>query len=518
MSSFKRYVSFFLLMNLVLLSPTYASQIPSFDTKFLFEGMDYKKLYKSNVMAEPRFKEVLSKEGLLRDVSKAADSSANKNNDDDDNDAGVSENLELPVLGAEHSRSDTVISVAQGQSLTSQDLDDALSKEFREKKRRAMIRSLGRPLLMLLSDLSILSSGTATLSNFNNNGLGFGLGIAVWVIIEKFLFNTNIAVQTAWYLWLTPIGDPLQDLEDKYAQKKRFFSAQMQERVERLFQDARKDDTTGSKKEQLDRILKIPVKSKRPKFDRDGIANLLKGYKDSKGESITESVMLAAVNHMARFTERAGHNPSPNMILYFQSKPGLGKTRMIRELLKLMGLPLIELQLNDERFKSTATEPGTFLQGITSVDYRNCGLFLDEFDRVANSDDESKLNMLLPFLDPSAETMFDAYIGETLGISHFFRIAAGNSLPKDKALLDRCIVIDIQEVERSIKIKGIHQDMLPLLLKSADPQLDLDLKSLSENARQAIESAIANDNEPGFRGVQKSLQILINRERLKKMQ
>jgi len=517
MFSFRRSLSLFLAITLVLTGQINASQIPPFDTKFLFEGMDYKKLYNSNVMAEPRFKEVLNKEGLRSDVPKAVESAAPQSNDDD-NDDGVSENLELPVLGVDHPRSDTVISVAQGQSLTSQDLDDALSKEFREKKRRAMIKTMGRPLLMLISDLTVLGNGVAALSTMNDMGSAFGLGIAAWVIVEKFLFNLNLCMQTIWYLWIMPIGDPLVDLENTYARKKRFFSPQLQEKVERVFQDARKDDTTGSKKEQLDRMLKLPVKSKRPVFDRAGIAKLLKGYRDHDNNDITEPVMLAAVNHMARFTERAGHSPSPKMILYFESAPGLGKTRLIQELMKLMGLDLIQLQLNDERFKSTTSEPGTLLQGITSVEYRNCGLFLDEFDRVANSENEDKLNMLLPFLDPSANSMFDAYIGENVGISHYFLMAAGNGPPKDKALLDRCIVVKIKDVERRMKIGGIKANMIPLLLMSAISELDLDLKSLSENARQALENAIANDNEPGFRGVQKSLQILINRERLKKMQ
>jgi len=498
-----------------LTSPSSASQSQQFDTKFLFEGMDYTKLCQFQAMKDPRFAEVLEKEGLLK-VNQQNPLSTLVLDDGEENrlvdlSMALMEELEpVPALQP--------YEPLLGSLLTSKDLDEALVAEFRKSKTRAMLKTLLRPLFLMTGELGVFGGGIVALNAAMPGTMALGIGIAGFVLLEVFSRNMSLCLNTIWYLFVTPLGDPLTDLEVKYACKKRFLSTPMQQKIERVFQDARKDDQTGSKKDYLDRVLKIPVKSKQPKFDLVALRQACSGFKDEDGQSVADLILVAIMNHMARFTEKAGPNDSPNMILFLKGPPGLGKTNLVRAIAKLMGLSLIALQVSDEHFKSTSKAPGSLFQGITSHDERNGVLYLNEFDRVANKEGSEHLNGLLPFIDPSAQFIHDDFAGEGMDFSHYFRIGDGNYDLKDKALLDRCVVVNVVELDPEFKEQGINKDMMPLLMRSDNPVLNLELSKLSLGTRQAIRQALEDDQGAGFRDIQKTLQIVLNKERLGKLE
>lgn len=497
----------FLTLAILFSFPAAASQSQHFDTKFLFEGMDYPKLYQLKTMQDPRFAVVLEKEGILQKDEPVPSIQVEE-------DATI---IDLTNALIEESPLLQDVQPA-GEVLTSRDLDAALIAEFRYSKKKAMLKTLLRPLFLMTGELSVFGGGIAALNAAMPGTMALGIGIAGFVLLEVFSRNMSLCLNTIWYLFITPLGDPLADLELVYASKKRFFSPQLHEKIERVFQDARKEDQTGSKKDYLDRILKLPVKSKKPQFDLAALHQACAGFKDQEGKSVAELILVAIVNHMARFTEKAGPNDSPNMVLYLQGPPGLGKTNLVKSIGKLMDLPLIALQVSDEHFKSTSSAPGSLFQGISSKEARNGILYLNEFDRVANKEGSQHLNTLLPFVDPSANYLHDDYVGEGVDISHYFRIGDGNHELTDKALLDRCLVVHVEELDPDYKSQGIRDKMLPLLMQSENPELDLNSRNLSKATSLAIENAIAEDNGAGFRDIQKTLQIVLNKERLGKLE
>ncbi|MBP6985217.1 MAG: AAA family ATPase [Alphaproteobacteria bacterium] len=500
--------------SLLLISPSMASQNMNFDTKFLFEGMDYTKLYdQSRVLSDPTFAPSLEKEGLMKHIEQKTLSSVLIDNSEEEKIIDMS----MALLEEVDTHSNILEPLLEGV-LTSNDLDTALTADFRKSKKRAMLKTILRPMFLMTGELSVFGGGIAALNAAAPGTMSFAIGIAGFVLLEVFSRNMSLCFNTIWYLFITPIGDPLTGLEDVYAAKKRFFPTQLQLKIERGFQDARKDDQTGSKKDYLDKVLKLPVKSKKPKFDIRALQKACAGFKDRDGKDVAELIMVAIVNHMARYTEKAGPNPSPNMILYLQGPPGLGKTNLVQGLARLMGLSLIALQVSDEHFKSTSSAPGSLFQGITSKAERNCVLYLNEFDRVANEEGSKHLNTLLPFVDPSALYLRDDFVGEEFDISHYFRIGDGNHELKDKALLDRCIVVNVEQLDSDMRLDGIHNKMLPLLMRSEDQRLNLDLSKISQSTVDLIERALNEDKGVGFREIQKTLQIILNKERLGKLE
>lgn len=380
-----------------------------------------------------------------------------------------------------------------------------------------MAKTLLRPGFLMLSQFSVFGAGIWALNTLMPGTMALGIGIAGFVIIEITQRNLDTAINAFWHLKLSPLGDPLEGLEAKYAAKKRFLSKQLQERIERVFQDARKDDQTGSKKDFLERVLRLPVKSKKPVINKAGLLRLLNGYRDEKGHPVAEPIMLACINHLARFTERAGPNDIPKCILCLEGPPGLGKTRLIKGLAKNMGLSLVKHNLSNPRLESTPEAPGTLFTGITSAEERNHVSFFDEADRVLNQEGSERLNLTLPLLEPSTESLFDAYIGEENDISHTFTIMAGNNKIKDRAQLDRCLVVYVEAIDPAEKALGIQENMLPLLTKSEVPEMDIDLATSSPALRSMIDLAIWKDDGVGFRQIQKQLQAMINKERLNKL-
>jgi len=489
----------------------FASQ-QQFDPRFLYDGMVYSNLFKSRVMEEDTYADVLIREGL-RPQSETNNAHIVLNLED----LPLAQDQYMPLPQQDGMALLDNIHLAQVRVLTSQDLDDALVAEFRKMKARAMGKTLLRPGFLMLSQFSVFGAGIWALNSLMPGTMALGIGIAGFVIIEITQRNLDTAINSFWHLKISPIGDPLESLEAKYAAKKRFLSKQLQEKVERVFQDARKDDQTGSKKDFLDRVLKLPVKSKKPMLDKQGLLRLLSGYKDDKGKSIAEPIMLACVNHLARFTERAGSNDIPKWILYLEGPPGVGKTRLVKGLAKLMGLSLVKHNLTNSRLESTPDQPGTLFTGTSSAEERNHVAFFDEADRVLNQDGSERLNLTLPLLEPSTESTFDAYMGEEMDISHTFTILAGNHKLKDTAQLDRCLVVHVLEIDQVEKSLGINQNMLPLLTKSEVPEMNLEFANCSPELRMMIDLAIWKDNEGGFRQIQKQLQALINKERFNRL-
>jgi hypothetical protein len=505
MFKFRIFASLALLCS----AQTFASQ-QQFDPRFLYEGMVYSNLFKSQIMEEDTYADVLIREGLRPQPE--------PNNGFvvvDLEDLPLDPQRYMPL--AQQDGMALLDNIPVARVYTSQDLDDALVAEFRRNKTRAMAKTLLRPGFLMLSQFSVFGLGIWALNTLMPNTMALGIGIAGFVIIEITQRNLDTAINAFWHLKISPLGDPLESLEAKYAAKKRFLSKPLQEKIERVFQDARKDDQTGSKKDFLDRVLKLPVKSKKPIIDKVGLLRLLSGYKDEKGQSIAEPIMLACVNHLARFTERAGPNDIPKWILYLEGPPGVGKTRLIKGLAKLMGLSLVKHNLTNSRLESTPNEPGTLFTGTASAEERNHVAFFDEADRVLNQEGSKQLNLTLPLLEPSNESIFDAYIGQDMDTSHMFTILAGNHNIKDRAQLDRCLVVHVLEVDREEKALGINQSMLPLLTKSEVSEMNLQLANCSPALRQMIDLAIWKDKDGGFRPIQKQLQALINKERLNRL-
>lgn len=463
-------------------------------TKFLFEGLDYKKLYvQKAIMEAPQNQPILEKEGLESLI----------------NNRNTYKEEELPILS--HSR------IEESFGTESDSLDQQLSEDFITKKNSAMRKALARPLFVASSEVLCFGLGIYFMSLLPSGGAGFGVGIAGIIFLDILARNLSQGLNIAWYLYLSPLGDPLHDLEIKYAKKKRFLGESLQEKIERTFQDARKDDAMGTKKEKLDRYLSLPVRSKRPNVDIEYLTQLAHGYFDKENKAIAEPILQAVVGHMSNYSERASANKNTKTILYLEGEPGVGKTRLVEFIANSLNLSLLKLQVDSDKFKSTADSPGMLLQAMLNAEHRNAVLFLDEIDRVANKEGTPILNTILPFLDPDSKTFFDDYMGAPLDISHYFIILAGNHELKDQALVNRCNVIKIDHIDEKVIYNSILNTMLPKLCHSEDPNMNLDPSLFKSQIKELIEKS-SEIGDKGFRYIQRQLQSMINLARIEKAQ
>jgi ATP-dependent Lon protease len=287
--------------------------------------------------------------------------------------------------------------------------------------------------------------------------------------------------------------------------------------IERTFQDARRDDQTGSKKMRLQNLLKWPVSQRKPRLNIHRLEAILVDYEDDQGQSLTEPILAACIQHLCRFSKRHNRTAAPKTILSLEGPPGIGKTELMKQLAKELDLPLIKVQLNDPRLMGSASEPGTLFQALTSVAERNAILFLDEADRVLNSNNEEVKNFSLPFLDPDAQSIFDPYSGQPFPIGDYFTALASNHAYTDAALCNRLTIIKMGPVRQNIKARVFMENIQPRLLHSDVAAMNLSWDELSPQARGQIQTLMEQDRDPGYRTITQEVLGILNKERLAKL-
>jgi ATP-dependent Lon protease len=398
-------------------------------------------------------------------------------------------------------------------------LQEALVAEFCNRKRYAMLQTLLRPFMNLIIDSSFYRFAPR-LIDMGETGSGISSYVFVTVLGENLKLFSRLLYN------IFSLNDPLQPYEERYAQVRRFLSPFLRQRIEEAFTACRYDKMGTTMFERLSfirRALALPLRDKQPDLVAlDRTEQALQGYP----EDILKPIRCAVINHISRFSTKVQPLDTPKSILYLYGPPGVGKTLIATEIARALGLGFAPLQItSSDASEITGNDGkiGKFVEAITNTSLStdslcsNAIIFIDEIDRIINTDDGAKsLSLLLPFLEPTAKEFYSPMFGD-IRISNFFIILAGNSPPKDAALASRLQIIDVTNISNDYKVRHIKQTLLPRLCFSHIPALNLNPEALTKAEIEEINALIANDNDPGMRDIQLKLSQLINKFRNKRL-
>jgi len=473
----------FLFALLVFLTPFSVKAMNGGFEQTLYEGMNYKKIFdQRNILA--KYPDVLRQEGLevvepaprsrktegcLKKCLHALSCNFFRGYEDIDvsSELGFVDNLKVNM----HHINDSLFGRRR------KELDEALAKDFKKKKRSAMKQALYQPIFnagLYVTSFYVMprllaagapeggvgEGASNSCAGASKSNLGQGIGnFAIGHVIANLLNNLSKA---AYRLYISPLADPLEKYEILYAKRKRFLPRALQEKVEDKFSAARKSSQSIGDALNFARIaLNLPMKSKELKplaRFKGEVRDLLRPYRPE----IARKIKLKFHNHYARFSNRFGALDTPKSILYLEGPPGVGKTFVTNELTRLMGADLIELTAieNAESIIGSEREPGSLLGAICRPGVsRNAVILIDEIDHIVNGNNSS-LQLFLPLLEPDAKYFYSPYLKANVDISHFCFILAGNSKIKDEALRSRATVIVIDHFSPDVKKEIVYQEML----------------------------------------------------------
>lgn len=477
------------------------------DESFLYNGMNYKTIFdQRGVLA--RHPDALLQEGLKR----VAPPKVLKEgcltwvfhkltcgcfrNDDTFDEYSIVENASL-IGDSKDQDNDFIVIDVPFDSETSKKLNNALLQDFKTKKADAMKRTLRRPIFSLCVDGAIYGGGLNVLPS---DGSGFTAFVFLNVISE----NVKLFSKAVYSIYLSPLGDPLELHEQRYAKCKRFLSPALQETIEDKFGAARKSNQSIPETQNFCRIaLNLPLTSKELMMpDHEDLEKLLGGYEpEDPTRNITERIQMQLYNHFKRFSHKMTPSKFPKSVIYLQGPPGVGKTYIAEELARLMGADFIKLTVSKgaEKFLGNTQEPGDFLQAIARHNgSRNAVVFLDEFDRFIS--DPAALAVFLPFLEPDSTDFDSPYLKSSVGISDFLFVAAGNDLIADKAMTSRPEVISIKQMKPSFKKEIIEEKFFPHNQKHPCNKNQID-----------IDGMIKKSEDPGIRELIKEVTYAIRK-------
>lgn len=425
-----------------------------------------------------------------------------RDNDDDvrpEATAAVADDGIDDSIGASANSGDIVINMgSQSEGLDegdnfSEELDAALVRDYKARRKYAMMRVLREILFSMGIDIGFFAGGTYFLKSKNNKNETTGSGFSGFVLVNVLANSVKNLSRAGYSIYFSPLADSLERYEILYAKRKRFLPRALQEAIEDKFGVARHSDQALDSVVKFLRIaLNLPLTSKPLKTlleSREEVEELLEGY-DPPGAA--EKIKLKFFNHYRRFSRRfTPIEYTPKSVLYLQGPPGVGKTYIIEELAKLMGAPLIKLMATEDVASIIGSEdkPGSFLEDICRPEVcRNAIVLIDEIDHVVNKKN-SALQLFLPLLNPMEEDFASPFLRAKTKIKFFLFVACGNSAIENEALKARLTIVELKSMKKALK-KRIVYKMIPENLLS------------DEALTGRIDALIEADDHPGVKELQ----------------
>ncbi len=192
-------------------------------------------------------------------------------------------------------------------------------------------------------------------------------------------------------------------------------------------------------------------------------------------------------NELLNYLCKRCTNPNSNKnILGIYGSPGLGKTRIIQVLSKILNYPMYTIPLGGikdisylvgHNYTYVESSYGEIIKGIIKTQVCNPIFYFDELDKVSESNNGKEIYSLLTFLtDPSQNTHFkDHYFGTndiTFDLSKCFFIFTFNDITKiDSVLLDRINLVKVDEYTKNEKIVILKDYNLPTIIDNINKDL-----------------------------------------------
>jgi ATP-dependent Lon protease len=220
---------------------------------------------------------------------------------------------------------------------------------------------------------------------------------------------------------------------------------------------------------------------------RDEIKNFVNEIKSSLDEEIWG--LEHVKNEILNFIVKMITNPkSKRNILALYGPPGVGKTKFIQVLSKVLSLPyqIISLGglkdasfLNGHGYVYVESSPGKIMQSIIDSRCFNGILYFDELDKVSGTDGGKDIYSTLMFItDPSQNHSYrDHYFnGMTFDLSDMFFSFTFNDISKiDKVLLDRLNIIYVDIPSKKDKVVIIRDFCFPEIVENIGLPQDIQI-------------------------------------------
>lgn len=314
-----------------------------------------------------------------------------------------------------------------------------------------------------------------------------------------------------------PPDDAIQKLEIQYIDIKSQLPPKTQTAIEHRFIKIRSafippviyDMKESSDLRILKQILALPTKPKPITFNHDLFLKEFSAYQD-----MASTDPLLELERFCRSLSIASkhENPKLKLPLYLQGPPGVGKTEAVHKLGKVLGIPVIKINLAEfshiQQLKGIHCEypedsrctAGLIANKLTGQPTKNAILFFDEADQVLNRLHEGQshemVSFMLDLLEGKTQFLENPYFNIELDVRYFGVILAGNSPLSNQALQSRLSLLSFGNYTQAYRIKAGRGRFLPEILQ--DYSEVLKLEDFSPKDLEIIDS-FAQNKDPGFR-------------------
>jgi hypothetical protein len=318
--------------------------------------------------------------------------------------------------------------------------------------------------------------------------------------------------------FMGPPQDEIQKLELKYINKKPQLSPKTRIAIESRFIKERSIFSPpipydmGKESPNiriLKQILSLPTGSKPINFSSELFLQEFSAYKD-----MASTDPLLELERFCRSMSIASKhdNPKLKLPLYLQGPPGVGKTEAVEKLGKVLGIPVIKINLAEfshiaqikglhcEYPEDSRCTPGLIANKLIGQPYKNAILFFDEADQVLNRLHEGQshemVSFMLDLLEGKTQFIENPYFNTDLDVRYFGIILAGNSPLGNQALQSRLSLLSFGNYTPEYRIKAGRNRFLPEILQ--DYAEILKMEDFSPEDLDKIDT-FAQTKDPGFR-------------------
>lgn len=210
-------------------------------------------------------------------------------------------------------------------------------------------------------------------------------------------------------------------------------------------------------------------------------------------------------NELENYLYKRISNPNSNRnILGLYGSQGVGKTKIIKSISKILNYPIYTIPLGGIKDSSyllghnyTYVESsfGEIVKALIKTQIMNPIIYFDELDKVSESVNGKEIYSLLTFLtDPSQNNVFkDHYFSNVeIDLSKVFFIFTFNDITKiDKVLLDRINLIKTKDYTDKEKMIILSEYTIDDIIKNINPKINI---KLSKNCYEWIISEFSSQN------------------------
>ena len=216
-------------------------------------------------------------------------------------------------------------------------------------------------------------------------------------------------------------------------------------------------------------------------------------------------------------------------LLAFVGEPGVGKTALCRALSISLDIPFEQISLGGLKDSHTlighdytyvGSKPGLIAESLCKIGILNGILFLDEFDKLCNSDHNGKevVSTLLHVLDYSQNHEFrDMYLSDIpIDLSKLFIILSLNDASViDNVLLDRITLVNVDNYTITDKINIARDYIFPKTVKNIG--ISKDDIIITNDGLQYLVNIVSPRMSDGIRPIEKAIEQMLYRLNMEKL-